>query len=44
MLLMFSVVHMLQKSFPHLAHLDSEMGGFAGWDVVDSLLEVLWFS
>jgi hypothetical protein len=44
MLLMSSVVHMLQKPFPHSAHLDSEIGAFVDWDVVDSPLEVLWFS
>ena len=44
MLLVSSVVHMLQKPFPHSAHLDSEMGGFVDWDVVDPPLEVLWFS
>jgi hypothetical protein len=41
MLLVSYVVHMLQKPFPHSAHLDSEMGGFVDWDVVDSPLEVL---
>lgn len=44
MLLVSSVVHMLQKHFPHSAHLDSEMGGFVDWDVEDPPLEVLWFS
>jgi len=44
MLLVSSVVYMLQKPFPHSAHLDSEMGGFVDWDIVDSLPEVLWFS
>jgi len=44
MLLMSSAVHMLQKPFPHSAHLDSEMGGFVDRGVVDSPLEVLRFS
>ena len=44
MLLRSSVVHMLQKPFPDSAHLDSQIGASADWDVVDSRLEVLWFS